>query len=256
MAPISLHYRHILFDSDGKSITPLIAADDLPTHLFTVLPPKDRNLVMLREIPPAALTIETNTGISTPTSITPVTRTEPLRPRWRHGSVIDGDADRRPPSSMGSVKGNTSPSVQRRDLNMSDTAENGAGDQNKGSNAIGRELCAYYHHREGCRRGPQCRFVHSDPEERRGRSMLTEKWRRTILSKSEDGSDDTKVIDIYIFLSNLLYGDSIADNAEQSSSKSSSTSTTCATPGRIVNPTDLAQTVKTRKPSCPLTFAG
>jgi len=255
MAPISLHYRHILFDSNGKSITPLIAADDLPTHLFTVLPPKDRNLVMLREIPPAALTLEADAAISTSASKTSATRTEAIWSRWRHSSVIGSDENKRSPSLLGSVKGDTLLSVHPKNSNPIDIAETGNQNKRSGASAIGREPCAYYHQREGCKRGPHCRFVHADLGEWRGRSSLTEKWRRTVLSESDDGSDDTKVLGICISLLTFLRGGSISHNAGQASSKSSR-STTYATPGRIVNPTDLAQTIKTRKPLCPLDFSG
>jgi hypothetical protein len=48
----------------------------------------------------------------------------------------------------------------------------------KKDDIIAREPCAYFHRRDGCKRGPQCRFLHDGPEEARKRRMaLEETWR-------------------------------------------------------------------------------
>ena len=162
MTPINIHYRHILFDSDGKSITPLIPADDLPSNLFTVLPPNDRNLVMLREIAHAS-------SASGP---------GPKR-RWERESAAGNDPGRQPQLPLGTVEEDLGPSgvagagLQKKELGSRSSSTEG-------------EPCAYFRRREGYRRGANCRFVHNITDAQKKQLVLAETWWR----RNDDNGDD------------------------------------------------------------------
>lgn len=85
-----VHYRHLLFGKDG-SITPLVAASDLPVSLVSVLPPTDMgSIVGLQEIlMPVERITKALPSRSITTSVTNAAETpakrsagrQPLRPR-------------------------------------------------------------------------------------------------------------------------------------------------------------------------------
>ncbi|KAA8903017.1 hypothetical protein FN846DRAFT_69864 [Sphaerosporella brunnea] len=155
MDPITLHYNHVLYSSDG-SITPLIAANALPAKYFVVLPPNDL------------------------------------------GSIVA--------------------------LQESSLCSKSIIDSAKKNDEVSTETCAYFRRREGCKRGPQCRFFHDGQNQqlrRRGTGEVTQRE----LARTDTAGSNVRI----------TKGDESA----------SSPVITCATPGRIQSRADPHRLIKT-----------
>ena len=122
---------------------------------------------------------------------------EPVGRRWECGSAVGSESDRQPQPPAGTVEGDPEP----RASNPSGVA--GTGLQKKGSRSSATEKeqpCVYFGRREGCKRGPNCRFVHDNTttttDAQKKQLALTETWRRNGPSQDDESPEAVKVLGV------------------------------------------------------------